>query len=226
MKLRKARIGVRHEHCWGSLSTLNYPDISLKEKGPIRVEKCEKVVKLSATWDVTFKDREQFKDYLNSLNKYDSIQSIKVISISDDHALLNTEWISKDSSYDLILKNNCLYISPVTQENGYEIYDIIVDNHQKISEIMDKLSKIGGAKIFHISRVTEDDYPFTLTGKQFRALQIAVTHNFYAWPRKVSLDEIASMVGMKRRTFQENLRRAEAKVFPNLINNLFDKQSL
>ena len=223
MKLRKATIGVRHKGCWGSLCTLEYPNIVMEEKGPINVEKVKEGVKLSATWDVKFKDEKEFNKFLKSLDKYDMLKLVKVISLHEYHALLKTEWINKSSSYETVLKNNCLYTSPVIQRDGFEVYDIITEEPKKVVKLIEKLDVIGEVKVFEIGRVMHEKPSFNLTDKQSRALQIAVSHNFYDWPRKVSLDEISAMVGMKRRTFQENLRKAEAKVIPQLVNGFFEK---
>ena len=226
MKLRKAVIGVRHKGCWGSLCTLQFPDIIMKEKGPINVEKINQGksdggVRLSATWDVCFKNKKEFEDFLKHLKTYKMIEKIKVISQDEEHALLKTEWINKKSSYDIVLKNNCLYTSPVVQKDGYEIYDIITEDPKELVKLMEGLEEIGEAKLFSVGRITTE-HPFKLTEKQVNAVQLAVSHNFYDWPRKVSLDEISALVGMKRRTFQENLRKAEAKLLPHLIKHFFE----
>ena len=60
-------IGVRHKNCWGSLCTLKYPEIVMKEKGPINVEKISGGVKLSACWDVSFKNKKEFQSFLKHL---------------------------------------------------------------------------------------------------------------------------------------------------------------
>lgn len=224
MKLRKAKIGVRHKGCWGSLCTLEFPNIVMVEKGPIHVEKIKKGVRLCATWDVNFKNKDEFDKFLKSLNKYKMLKFIKVITMYEDHALLKTEWINRKSSYDIVLKNNSLYTSSVTQRDGYEIYDIITEDPQKIVKLIENLDEIGEVKLFEIGKLTPETNPFKLSDKQAKALQIAISHNFYDWPRKVSLDEVAALVGMKRRTFQENLRKAEAKVFPHLINHFFESE--
>ncbi len=223
MKLRKAKIGVRHKGCWGSLCTLEYPNIVMKEKGPINVENCKEGVRLCATWDIGFSDRKVFDEFIKSLEKYEMIKVIKVISVYEENALVKTEWIAKDSSYETVLKNNSLYTSPVTQKEGFEVYDIITEDPQKVVRLIEELDEIGEVKVFEIGRLSPKDHLFKLTDKQAKALQIAVSNNFYEWPRKVSLDEISALVGMKRRTFQENLRKAEAKIIPNLVNDLFDK---
>ena len=222
MKLRKATIGVRHKGCWGSLCTLEFPSIVMKEKGPINVEKIKRGVKLSACWEVSFKDKKEFENFLKHLKKYRMIREIKVISIYESYALVKTVWTNKSSSYDSVLRNNCLYTSPVTQKDGYEVYEIITENPKKLVKIIEKLDEIGEAKLFSVGRITPESHPFKLTEKQANAIQIAISHNFYDWPRKVSLEEISAMVGMKRRTFQENLRKAESKIFPHLIKNFFE----
>jgi len=222
MKLRKAVIGVRHKGCWGSLCTLKFPDIVMKEKGPINVEKIKSGVRLSATWDVSFKTKKQFNDFLKHLQTYKMIEKIKVISLYETHALVKTIWTNKKSSYDIVLKNNCLYTSPVIQKDGYEVYDVITEDPQKLVKVIGNLEEIGESKLFSVGRITPEANPFKLTEKQINAIQMAVSHNFYNWPRKVSLEEVSAMIGMKRRTFQENLRKAESKLFPHLIKHFFE----
>jgi len=223
MKFRKAKIGVRHKGCWGSLCTLQFPDIVMKEKGPINVEKLNGKVKLSATWEVSFKSRKEFSDFLKHLKSYKMIKDVKVIVEKENSALLKTIWVNKKSSYDIVLRNNCLYTSPVTQKDGFEIYDVITENPHELVRLLSSLEEIGEAKLFSVGRVAEE-HPLKLTDKQIQAIQLAVQHNFYDWPRKASLEEISAIVGMKRRTFQENLRKAEAKLLPNLIKQFFEKE--
>lgn len=223
MKLRKAVIGVRHKGCWGSLCTLEFPDIVMKEKGPINVEKVKGGVRLSATWNISFKNKKEFEKFLKHLQTYKMIKRIKIIEIHDEHALVKIEWINKDSSYDIVLKNNCLYTSPVIQKDGYEVYDVITEDPKELVKLIENLDEIGEAKLFSVGRIASE-HPFKLTEKQANAIRIAVSYNFYDWPRKVSLEEISAMVGMKRRTFHENLRKAEAKLFPYLIKHFFEME--
>ena len=222
MKLRKAVIGVRHKGCWGSLCTLEFPNIIMREQGPINVETINggKAVRLSATWDVSFKNKKEFESFLKHLKTYKNIEEVKVISLYDEHALLKTVWHNKKSSYAIVLKNNCLYASSVVQKDGFEIYDVITEEPKKLVKLLENLEEIGEAKLFSVGRIASE-HPFKLTDKQSHALQAAVSHNFYEWPRKVSLEEISAMLGMKRRTFQENLRKAESKLFPHLVKNFF-----
>ena len=56
-----------------------------------------------------------------------------------------------------------------------------------------------------------------ITQKQFEALHTALKHNYYSWPRKITLEELAQHADTTRRAFQENLRKAEAKLLPHVV---------
>jgi len=56
-----------------------------------------------------------------------------------------------------------------------------------------------------------------ITQKQFEALHTALKHEYYSWPRKVTLEDMAQRASTTRRAFQENLRKAEAKIFPHIV---------
>lgn len=56
-----------------------------------------------------------------------------------------------------------------------------------------------------------------ITQKQFEALHTALKHEYYSWPRKVTLEGMAQKSETTRRAFQENLRKAEAKIFPHIV---------
>ncbi|MDP7282314.1 MAG: helix-turn-helix domain-containing protein [Candidatus Undinarchaeales archaeon] len=56
-----------------------------------------------------------------------------------------------------------------------------------------------------------------ITQKQFEALHTALKHKYYSWPRKITLEELAQRSDTTRRAFQENLRKAEAKLFPHIV---------
>jgi len=227
MTLRKAVIGVYHKGCWGSESTLKFPQISMREVGPISIDETKEKSKegnklaLSANWQVSFPSKKVFDDYISELKKFKMIKSVKIISESEKQALINTVWENKNSSYSIVLKNHCLYTSQPIQEQGYEKYEIITDDPEKITKVMEGLDCIGDVKVFSITRLEKKQNRYKLTEKQLHALSIALNNGYYTWPRKLNLGEVAAISGMKRRTFQENLRKAEVKIFPHVIKQLF-----
>ncbi|MFH1450647.1 MAG: helix-turn-helix domain-containing protein [archaeon] len=81
-------------------------------------------------------------------------------------------------------------------------------NEQKIS------SPNVDSDIFSYEKISKE---VRITQKQFEALHTALTHKYYSWPRKVTLEELATKASTTRRAFQENLRKAEAKLFPHIV---------
>ena len=58
-----------------------------------------------------------------------------------------------------------------------------------------------------------------ISEKQTQALELAVKQGYYEFPRKIKLEELAKLSKVKRQTFQENLRRAERKLIPYLVES-------
>lgn len=56
-----------------------------------------------------------------------------------------------------------------------------------------------------------------LSPGQLRALSLAYDHGYYAYPRRVTLRQLAAIAGVSLSTFQESLRKAEAVLLPKLI---------
>jgi len=45
-------------------------------------------------------------------------------------------------------------------------------------------------------------------------------HGYYTWPRKADLGVLARQAGVSVSTFQEHLRKAEAKLLPFFAENI------
>jgi predicted DNA binding protein len=159
------------------------------------------------------------------------LKDVRLIKIEDSHALIKTTWIKEDSSYRLVFEQNCLYTSPVKQRDGYEVYTVITERPDELERLLGKLKEIGSVKVFNVGDVKETANKYALTTKQMEALTLALSNDYYTWPRKVNLDELSKKTGINRRTLQENLRRAEKKVFSSLKKEILlqeetDPQSL
>ncbi len=53
-----------------------------------------------------------------------------------------------------------------------------------------------------------------LTAKQKRAMELAIKENYYSYPRKVELRDLAKIMGISYSTFQAHLRKAERELIP------------
>jgi predicted DNA binding protein len=54
----------------------------------------------------------------------------------------------------------------------------------------------------------------SLTSKQRLALELALSHGYYKFPRLISVLELSKIAGVSFSTFQQHLRKAESKVLP------------
>lgn len=221
--MRQAQIGVYHQGCWGSSTTEKYPHISMKELGPVRIlKKNKKSVNVQATWKVVSENKKELDEYIDYIKKVKSIKKVTMIGKEGSYAIITTRWNSPSSSYDIVMKNKCAYTSPVVQEGGYETYSIIAEKPKEITKLMNELKQIGEVKMFKVGKYNGEDLPLDISEKQLQALRTAILHNYYSWPRKATLSSLSKAANQKRTTFQENLRKAEAKVLPKLIKKFVD----
>jgi predicted DNA binding protein len=223
MELRQAIIGVHHHDCWGSKCTEPFPDIKMTESGPVIVEKKRDYCNVRCAWNVEYPTLASFSKFHKQLKQKYNFSKLKILSKSDRKAFLYTAWKGISSSYDTALQNHCLHVSPVIQKDGYEVYTLISEKPTEVKKVLNSLSQVGETKIFKVGFFEENENPYVLSDKQLSALQVAFSNNYYSWPRTIGLDELSTIAHLKRRTFQENLRKAEAKVFPNVLNNVLFK---
>jgi predicted DNA binding protein len=59
--------------------------------------------------------------------------------------------------------------------------------------------------------------PEILTHKQKEALTLAFASGYYSIPRSITLETLASKIGIKRVAMQERLRRAELRILSHYL---------
>jgi len=55
-----------------------------------------------------------------------------------------------------------------------------------------------------------------LTSKQKRAMEIALSHGYYEYPKKITMEELAKIMKISYSTYQAHLKKAEARMMPAL----------
>jgi len=219
--MKEIELGVYHQGCWGSESSAAFPEVSAREKGPITIMKRQNgKTTAHVTWDVKAQDKDSLEKYLDFVKNHKGIKELSVFHKKDNYAITSTIQRCEGSSYDTIVNGNCLYTAPIVQENGYERHRVLARDPKGLINLLNELEILGEVKIFRAGSFVEKKNDEPLTGKQFGALELAQMHNYYSWPRKITLEELAGYAKCSRRAYQENLRKAEAKVFPNFIKNL------
>jgi len=217
--MKEVTIGVFHQGCWGSSSAEKFPESVATEKGPVIVTNLQNGNRrVDCTMDVKFADNKQRDAYIDYTKKHPLTDKTNVIYKTNSRAIVSVGW-KGTTSYGTVMDEQCVYTSPITQEKGgYETHTILTKKPKDLKKVLNELEILGEVKIIKIKNTIESDNPYSLTEKQAQALRVARSGGYYSWPRNVGLQELAESIGMSRRAFQENLRKAEAKVFPDFLN--------
>jgi len=164
---------------------------------------------------------ENKRRFIKDLKKQ---KSIKKLEQKGDHIFtLNEEPLEKQY-YSPVFDPKIIQVKPVVQRtDGFEDWEIASWDRNTILKIMKV--PVFNVKLIYIKQAKLADIFIPsispkLSLKQKEAIELAVKYGYYDYPRKISLEELAKIVGVRRQTFQENLRRAEKKLIPFLTERL------
>lgn len=131
-------------------------------------------------------------------------------------------------SIDKIIESaGCLYLPPVVYRDGWEHYRTIAFDEDTARELVkamkghgefELISKrpIGGGLTTRALVITASQLLSELTAKQASAMLGAIEEGYYRVPRKVRTEDIARRRKVPRTTFEEHVRKAEAKIMQSM----------
>ena len=167
-------------------------------------------------------DEKNIKKYLAELKKDKRIVKIEVSKVI---FMLTKENASK-KTYQVMYNPELFYITPAFNSlDGFEIWDVACWDRKPLEELIEVMEKAKTTIHFEVLKFEEknlDDiyilqlFP-QLPKKQRQAIELAYKHGYYQFPKKTNLDKLAKMIGISKATFQENLKKAEAKLMPLLL---------
>ncbi len=214
--LKEIQIGVYHHGCWGSKSSEKFPETVSTLRGPCMLEQKGDLTRVTSTMDTSFISKKQRDEYIEYAKVHPEMKSVKVLYKTNTRAIINVSY-EGGSSYGAVLHNKVAYTGPISQEkSGYEMHPVLTKNPKEVTRLLRELNTLGEVKIFKVKNFEKKDFS-PLTDKQRQALKIAKFYGYYSWPRHVTLEELAEKADTTRRAFQENLRKAEAKIFPDFL---------
>lgn len=119
------------------------------------------------------------------------------------------------------------FLKPVIiGKDGFEEWEIASFNREDLEEIMKELEKlkIKNLKILQfkdqkIKNLMIQSSEPDLTEKQKTALSLAIENNYYGYPRKIKLVELAKIMKISLSTYQFHLAKAEEKIMPFLFKH-------
>ena len=132
-----------------------------------------------------------------------------------------------DSTLDMIMASDCLFIPPIRIHSGREIYHVIAFEKGAARRLLTSFSSRGKAEIASIIEIGTESlekasfFPLPdplsgMTPMQLRALATSMELGYYRLPRRTSTGKIAASLKVPRTTFQEHRKKAETKLMAAL----------
>lgn len=132
---------------------------------------------------------------------------------------------SKEKIPSSFYSQKMFFTKPVfVDENGYEYWEVASYDRNVLSKFLNELEKQNYEHfaILQFKNIKLDNIYFPaiapdLTEKQKTAFELAVKEGYYDIPKRTDLVRLAKIMKISVATFQEHLKRAEAKIIPRLI---------
>jgi len=224
-KVKAATIGFYHQDCQTSISTEKFPHVRLDEVSlVVYLTKKPKKYDYLLMWNVSAEKPSEVDEYLTYVKKHNDTKKLTVLEKSGNQALILLNAYMPSSSYEKVLESGAMPSAPVVAKAGYETYSIVSPDPKSIKKLAHELESIGDVKITRVGDFRGQLEGPRLTDKQKDALSVALMNGYYSWPRGVGLVQLAHAAKISRRSMQERLRRAEAKLFPHLVKDYLNKK--
>lgn len=220
--MKFCEIGVYHHDCWFTDAISKFPELQIREVSA-RTVKSDSGAKINgACYRLLSPEVQLVKNFINHISSSGLISRAKLLSNNSSTALIEVSWKAPKTSYDAVLGSGCSVSSSCYARDGYEAYSMFAENPSQIKHLLEELGQIGEVKVFSLKNEAKTKDSCGLTPKQRHAIVSAISMGYYSWPKKANLEELAKKLGVKRRTLQENLRKAEGKVLGQMLDLLSD----
>ena len=125
--------------------------------------------------------------------------------------------------YDVLYNPEIIHLRPwiIDGERGLETFVMGSWKRSNLTRIADIIKEKHLGKLIYIKRKEVSDFFMVnvmpkMTVKQRKALELAIRHGYYAYPRKITLKTLSKMMKLSYSTFHAHLRKAEQKIIPYL----------
>ncbi|MFA5992672.1 MAG: helix-turn-helix domain-containing protein [Candidatus Pacearchaeota archaeon] len=164
------------------------------------------------------------KSFVNELKK-----NTKVLKFECNKNMLIVLIKEEEKFYELLYNPELYLTHPVTAKQGYEYWNVSSWDRTLLEGLIKEIEKwkekLKNFQLQSIQKTNLNDIYFPklspeLPEKQKQAFEIAIKNNYYTFPRKVDLSDLAKIMKISTSTYQEHLRKAEAKLLPFFAENL------
>lgn len=130
---------------------------------------------------------------------------------------------------ECIQSYGCSVLFPALFSDGREFYRVLAPTRERLKQLLERLGDFGGANLEALTDVGPEalqvqvdlgEVAGQLTKRQLAVLSTAVEAGYYDSPRRTSTERLAASFRLSRTTFEEHLRKAEAKVLRSVMTVL------
>ncbi|MDP7282069.1 MAG: helix-turn-helix domain-containing protein [Candidatus Undinarchaeales archaeon] len=208
--MREIRFSIKHKGCWSSEAADKFFDLKANLIG--------NALKNKRLWKFEAKNEIQIAEFLKFFQNHRSIDYSKLVFQQGKFAVVQVQ--TSSDILDLISKYNCHAGSDLSVANGFENWTVLAESSKGATELMKDLDDLGEVIVDKIGKHDPNKSQFQLTDKQLHSINLAVASGYYNWPRHITLEELATIRKVSRRTFQDHLRKAESKILKKVVEAL------
>ena len=221
-----AKIRLKHKDCpittrceMFNIPVLSYPMGWYEERG----------VKYATT--ICFFETTNKEAKLRFLEDVKNDKRITNLDISGDVFIYEIKLTKGAQHLMLYYEKKLLFPKPVVNSpDGNEYWEVASWKKEDIQIFINQLKKsMNVCQVLNINQTKLSEFYFpnvmpNISKEQKNALKIAYNNNYYSYPRKISIENLAKLAKKSTSTFQEHLRKAEIKIMPNFIANYLIKK--
>lgn len=179
-------------------------------------------------------DTDDFDKTIATIEGHNDIEVVEVLerfstdeSVRTAGTLFLRGTLSKFSPLQTLMYEGYLPLGSTTLEDGSECFDLLLENRDDLSDVMDLLDEFGPV---HLERVSQDfnrqitpsttewhELLSSIPDRQREFLTLALEHGYFEIPRQITLQELAEKMGITKTTASNHLRKAEQQVMTFLI---------
>ena len=131
--------------------------------------------------------------------------------------------IRESLEFDAVYEYKLIHVDPiVVTEDGIEYWTLGSWNKDNLLNFLNLVERKCDIELLGIFQRNIDNFSIlsiqpSLTDKQKLAMDLAIKHGYYEYPRKCSVEILARISKISFSTFHAHLRKAEQKLLPSLF---------
>ncbi len=208
----KCKFKFTHKNCWLIDVSKKFPQLTF-------IDNAAYVKPNGDLMDICLVKGEtkHIKEVTKFLRKHKCVINARIVEKGKDYLFLQVTGNRKTMSFTtpLLPKFNCFRMGDVVAKNGYEEWVVGASKKSDINALISDLKTHGKIINKHIRKSAAK--MVKLTKKQRKALELAYYNRYYKIPRGIDLGKLASKMGINKSTFREHLKRAEAKIIKDYL---------